>query len=275
MGFPGWTLLGMAFSGLAALITVGLAYISQTPRFLAKIGLSGYRLDLRTRAFTGYGFAFLLMAFGFFLAGVPLDPQAVAPVAQITPTFTPTVDINPIDVETAESITATLSLPTTPLSTASTTDGTPSTGAFGGPPPGNEATETTFPTPPADIENIGTPPTEEPTATNAPSATTTATATRTPTPTTTATPTPTDTPTPTFTPTPIDGETAVINTDGSTVAIRRLPGGQTLTLVNDNDMVILLSGHANQAGVLWQEVRTVNGVSGWIQQEFLTTPNTP
>jgi len=51
--------------------------------------------------------------------------------------------------------------------------------------------------------------------------------------------------------------------------VRRTPGGQPLTLVADRDIVILSSGHAHQGGVLWREVRTVEGVLGWVQEEFL------
>jgi hypothetical protein len=73
------------------------------------------------------------------------------------------------------------------------------------------------------------------------------------------------------TPTPIEGDTAQINTQGSTLWVRRTPSGQPLALASDGDTVILLPGHANQAGIMWQEVSTVNGVTGWVQLEYLST----
>ncbi len=73
-----------------------------------------------------------------------------------------------------------------------------------------------------------------------------------------------------MTPTPIEQETAVISTRGSTLWVRRTPGGQPLALVHDQDIVILFSGHAHQGGILWQEVSTVSGEVGWVQEEFLS-----
>lgn len=264
MGFPNWTLWGLTISGLAALLTITLAYVSQLPRFLSKLGLASYRLDLRTRMLTGYGLAFLLMAFGFFLAGVPLSEQAVTPLAQTTTTFTPTVDINPVE-GSAVSVTS----PVVTSTATITNNGTSSTGAFAGPPDGSD-TDTPFPTPAADLEGIGATATVEQTATRTPLPTATPTATRTPTPTSTASSTPTDTPTPTVTPTPIEGETAVIDSSGEAVAVRRIPGGQSLLVLNDGDVVLLLAGHANQGGAFWREIRTVTGVRGWILEEFIT-----
>jgi hypothetical protein len=74
---------------------------------------------------------------------------------------------------------------------------------------------------------------------------------------------------PTLTPTPISGKTAAVNSGGSTIWIRRSPGGQNLVLVQDNDIVLVLPGHANQGGSLWQEVSTLDGFSGWLLEEFL------
>jgi hypothetical protein len=39
--------------------------------------------------------------------------------------------------------------------------------------------------------------------------------------------------------------------------------------MSSGDTVILLNGRANQGGVLWQKIKTVDGVVGWIQQNFL------
>ncbi|MFQ5436132.1 MAG: hypothetical protein ACE5FD_14765, partial [Anaerolineae bacterium] len=71
------------------------------------------------------------------------------------------------------------------------------------------------------------------------------------------------------TPTPIEGETAVISTQGSTLWVRRSPGGQELALVHDGDIVLLRSSYANRGGILWREISTVNGDIGWVQEQYL------
>jgi hypothetical protein len=274
-----WTLWGMGLSGLGALIAVGLAFLSQSPRFLARSGLGGYRLDLRTRSFTGYAFALLLLAFGFFLAGVPLGPQAgtSGPLAGLEATVTVTIAGRSTAITASGTVTATAASGViTPSINLETTPSRPVTGAFPGPPGG--ATEAV----PAEEEEVApggtTSVPAEPataiataiataTATLAPSPTITPTLTPTETP--TNTPTPTETPTPTLTPTPIEGETAVINTGGSTLQVRRTPGSQVLAQIEDGAIVILLPGHANQGGILWREVSTTEGVVGWVQEEFL------
>lgn len=63
----------MGVAALGALVAILLAFLAQSPRLLTRFKLSGRRLDLRARSFTGYGLALLLLAVGFFLAGVPLD----------------------------------------------------------------------------------------------------------------------------------------------------------------------------------------------------------
>ena len=82
MGFPTWTLIGMGVAILAALISVGLALLGQSPTTIRRLSLARARLDMRVRALTGWGFAFILLAIGFFLAGVPLE-SSVAPLAQL------------------------------------------------------------------------------------------------------------------------------------------------------------------------------------------------
>lgn len=265
-GFPIWTLWGMALSALGALIAIGLALIGQTPRMMNRAGLSVYRLDLRARIFTGYGFALLLLAMGFFLAGVPLgpvEPEQVVVVA--TPTDIPgggqPIAANtPIEQEPSESIALT----------------PPDTGAFPGLPP-----ELLTP----DAEEIDPDLTGEPpltttplTATaDAPTVTPTPLPTNTPTPspTTTAAPTsaptlpPTLTPTPTMTPTPIVGETAVVSVPGGNLWARRVPGGQNIFLLADRETVILLAGRASQGGFLWREISSLNGLVGWVQVDYL------
>jgi hypothetical protein len=82
MGFPTWTLWGMGLSALGALAAIALALLAQSPRMLTRLNLTGQRLDLRARAFTGYGLALLLLAMGFFAAGVPLSPEDRVTVAE-------------------------------------------------------------------------------------------------------------------------------------------------------------------------------------------------
>ena len=257
----------MGHSSLGALLFVGLALIAQSPKFLARTRLAGYRLDLRARMFTGYGFALMLLAFGFFLAGVPIGPNATAvptAVAQTTPTPAENgLEIIGGAVETPGTVTA-----TRPTSL------TPASGAFGGPPPGAVAeTSTAAAAIGAITDTLET--TAEPAAPG-PAATPTAvpnTPTATASPTSTPTATPTVTPTPTLTPTPIEGATAVVDLGGGTVWLRRSPDGQNLTILNNGDTVILLPGHANRGGILWQEVSTVQGDVGWLQADFLAGNN--
>jgi hypothetical protein len=260
MGFPLWTLFGMAITAFGALVMLVIAYISQSPKLLKRLGLSGSRLDLRARTFTGYALALLLLAFGFFIAGVPLGTQpaeteiaaataivdtdesgAMAPIATATPEADNDV------VETGE-----------PSENREPTE--PITGAFAGPPPAAQT---------ATAEAIAADLEEAPTATRTPFPTATATPTRTPSPTPTHTPTPTNTPTPTVTPTPIFEETAVINTGTSTLYVKRTPGGQDIALLQGGDVVLLLPGHANVGGVLWREISTVDGAIGWVMESFI------
>lgn len=284
----------MGIGALAALLMIALAYIGQSPRFMRKLGLDVYRLDLRVRAFTGYAFAFLLIAFGFFLAGVPLDGTIGVGAALAGNTATPTGAATDVagesmdeEADTGEQLDDLDNLGSLPSATLTrpAQNSTPVTGAFGGPPPGASTA-----TPAESASDAGEPeadPTDESSAasatprltatagtltatpTNPPPGTTTATPSSTPSSTPTETPTPTVTPTPTFTPTPIVGATALVESNGSNVWIYRSPGGQQLTLVSDGDVVILLPGHANQGGVLWQEIMTVDGISGWIEASFL------
>lgn len=281
----------MGLSALTGLVLLILAYLAQSPRLLKRLGLAGYRLDLRARLFTGYALAAMLLALGFFLAGVPLGiapPPAETVAVEVTPT--PTVAIVDIsgteespsgaamaggNSEPAGATAAPINTPT-PDDTAPQPTRNSDSGAFGGQAESPAGTE---PVP------TGEPATEAtPTATPAATATavdengtltaaaTPATPTVIPSPTTTATPTPTLTPTPTITPTPIVGETAVIGTGTSTIWLKRTPGGQDLVLVTGGDTVILMPGHANLAGQLWREVSTVDGTVGWLEENFLSFP---
>lgn len=258
----------MGLAALGALIAIGLAFIGQTPRLLKQLRLDVYRLDLRVRSLTGYAFALLLLALGFFLAGVPIGPAPAGTATIVAEAITTTPTLLPN--QTTAPITATIEIVAT---TATIPPLTPVTGAFGGvasPTPAGTLpliptlTPSQGPTPTA-----GTPSPTPTRGTPSPTPTITLTPTRTPSPTPTITPTPTNTATPTLTPTPIVGQTATISSDGSTIWVRRSPGGQQLTLIKDGDLVIILKGHANQGGILWQEIQTVTGISGWIELQFL------
>ncbi len=266
MGFPSWTLWGMGLSAAGALLALLLALLGQSPQLLKRSGLIRARLDLRVRAFTSYAFALLLLAIGFFLAGVPIGSLQPETAEGENSLIEATVASN----ETVAGLeTGAVSGETTitqQLSTPTITPGTPETGAFAGPPTEVEdsLTET------ADIGQPVSPTLTVPVTT--PSVTAagpTSTPTRGNTATPTSTPLPTETPTPTLTPTPISGRTAVVDASGSRIWIRRSPGGQNLVLVSDEEIVLILPGHANQGGQLWQEVSTLDGVSGWLLEELL------
>ncbi len=267
MGFPDWTLWGMGLSAVGALLALLLALLGQSPQLLKRSGLSRARLDLRVRAFTSYALALLLLAMGFFLAGVPIGSlQTEAPEGDNSLVEAPGAGIEPgagSETDAGSSVTTIAQqLPPTPT----ITPGTPETGAFDGPPTKAEDTE-------LEITDVGVP--ISPTLTapvTTPSATPagpTSTPTRANTATPTSTPLPTETPTPTLTPTPISGPTAVVDTGGSRIWIKRSPGGQNFVLVSDEEIVLILPGHANQGGQLWQEVSTLDGASGWLLEELL------
>ncbi len=82
----------MGLAAFGALIAITFAFLAQSPRMLTRLNLSGQRLDLRAKTFTGFGLALLLLAMGFFLAGVPLEPGAAETVD--TPTD---VDRSPLE----------------------------------------------------------------------------------------------------------------------------------------------------------------------------------
>ena len=252
----------MALSAIGALLILGLALFIQTPALARRAGL-----PVSVRSLTGYAFALILLLIGFFVAGVPLGNSAEPGTTANVPS-TPTSQFDNVVIlpsPTLEATGAEEAVTPAPL--------TPVTGAFGGPPPlqatltltntgetGNAAATSA----PDDTSS------STPRPTNAPTTTPTQTPTPTPSNTPTPTPSPTQTPTPTRTPTPISGPTALVNTDGSTLFIRRYPGGsQTIGLLNQGDTVLLLPGRANQGGILWQEISTVDGLEGWVQYEFL------
>lgn len=267
----------MGVTAVLALLMTIFAYLAQSPRALMRLGLAGYRLDLRVKLFTGYALASLILMLGFFLAGVPISSEAS------TAATTPTAEIAALPTSANTGAMGTVpetAVPATqPQTEASNTDDrtteTPSSGAFGGPPAsGSDEVPTEAATQTATPEQAGPSPTPggATTIVASPAAAVTTeagTATAAPTATATATPLPTATPTPTITPTPITGITGTIQTSGSTLWLRRSPGGQQLVLVQDDEVVILENGRANQGGILWREVRTVTGIVGWVQAGFL------
>ncbi|UCG23608.1 MAG: hypothetical protein JSW55_15900 [Chloroflexota bacterium] len=262
MGFPEWTLWGMGLSVAGALIATTLAWLGQSPQLLRRVGLSGARLDLRVRAFTGYALALLLLAVAFFLAGVPLgtSPESEAIADQesgtvVSPAATATV---------SESADPGIS----PTPGESPTPATPETGAFSGPPAADDEPDSSSESPP--LEPTETTEEVRPLTTTLEVATNQATAEPTSRPTETATPLPTETPLPSLTPTTIVDETAMVSTNGSTLWLKRSPGGQNVVLVRDGEIVIIRTGRANQGGILWREVTTVAGIDGWLQEEFLS-----
>lgn len=266
----------MALTGVGALITISMAFAALSPRYLSRSGLGANQIHPRVRVLIGYTLALLLLGFGFFLAGVPIGDEAV----QLRATTASQADTgaaaseSPVALPSATSTAAAAASATSSVAVNSAS--TRTSGAFAGPPPGLSS-----PTPTGEVgaestqapSEAGTPaaavPTDTPTATATSTATPQPTGTAPPSATATATATPTVSPTPTITPTPIEGQTAVINTGSSTLWIRRSPGGQTLSLVQGGDIVILMPGHANQGGQLWRQVMTVKGEVGWVQEEFL------
>jgi len=265
MGFPVWTLWGIGITIVGTTLMLILAYIAQSPRLLKRLGLSGYRLDLRARTLTGYALALLLLSSGFFLAGVPLGTLSDDVAKEDAQPDSETNGSNATDVLAGPVSTM---VPETSVVATIPDDGTPDSGAFAGPPP-SAMTETTEAfsdvdgedetlTPEAATEVIVLPP---------PPFTPTNTVTPSPTP----SPTPTSTSTPTLTPTPIFEETAMINTGSSTVWIKRTPGGQDYILIRGGDTVILFPGHANIGGSMWREVSTVEGIAGWVLESYLSS----
>lgn len=258
----------MGAAGLGAILFTLLTYVALTPNLLVRLPLVGPGLRQRIRELVGYNLACLFLAVGFFLAGVPLDGAAesetavvviTATPAPVTPTLpsspTPTGDISTL-LELSDEVNAGGTI-------ESITSG--DSGAFGAP---LEPSENATPSGESDQPETETTP-DAPAATNTPSATPTPTATLTPSATPTPTATPTVTPQPTQTPIPPLGDTAVVQTGGGTLWVRRTPGGETLAVVENGSTIVLADGIANWEGTLWREVRTLDGVLGWVQNEFL------
>ena len=121
--------------------------------------------------------------------------------------------------------------------------------------------------------HIGLPP-----PTPSPTLTVTPTLTRTPTPvpptathTLTVTPSPTLTPTstPTMTATPILAIVQTNTTDGA--RIRNEPGGDTISFLANETVVILLPETRELDGVIWVRIIAPDGTQGWIVQSLVQT----
>lgn len=267
MGFPNWTLIGMGVMGVGALITTLLTYLALSPKMMSRLGLGGSQLSLRVREFVGYTLACLLLMVGFFFAGVPLDEPETETAATLI--VTATLAPSPAASATSDSDSLLLPTDTTPTIPLDLED----SGSFG---QITEQSETSEPTAPTEATSAATidesgeessPDAQAATAT--PTIPVTASPTSTSTSTPTVTPTATPSPIPTATIVPPLGETAVIETGGNTLWVRRTPGGQTLTLLSNGEEVVLEKGYANWQGGVWREIRTFEGILGWVQIEFL------
>ena len=254
----------MGLSAFAALLAIALAFVALSPRMLARLNMANRRLDMRARTFTGYGLALLLLAMGFFAAGVPLGEPAT-PLAEATPAATEDGAI----------------AATTPITATLTTGG--QSGAMVGLPTSSSEDAAGLPT--VDLSAVapitgtveltlppgaetGEPGAAEATAAPEIAASPTAEATATPVPTAT----PTLTPSPTPSPTPILVPTARIGDETSTLPVRRQPGldEPVLAVLVRGDIVLPMSGHAFHTGEVWREISTVAGIIGWVPERFLS-----
>lgn len=253
----------MGLSIFGALLALAYSLWVQSPSRQISFQIEPYVRDSRIRMATTIAFALMLLTVGFYVAGVPIGEQRTVvqePFAEAEP-----LELADVVADAGSTATAADDSLDAAANTAS--------GAFAAPLPQDEVAA-------GDVDAVGATSAELPAsdtdeplaaadATATPQPTPSNTPTATPSPTPTPTPLPTATPTPTLTPTPIVGETAQVATGGSTLWVKRSPGGQNLVIVRDGETVILLPGNANQAGLLWKQVMTVQSVSGWVQAEFL------
>jgi hypothetical protein len=276
----------MALSAVAALLVMLLAYAGQSPQMVYRLGRMGHALRQRARLLIGTGVACLMLALGFFMAGVPLDGGAAGePMAA---EGTPTNPFNTPLASTALTIPAIANADegdSGESGSFGTQDGAegevemnegdvmPALTAVAGEEELTEEVSGGFGesrmTMTADALLAAVTPVGTPSATPTPSPTSTASPTPTPSNTPTPTPSPTLTPTPTFTPTPMSGPTAVVRAQGRALWVRRSPNGQRLVPLAEGEMVSLTGGRANFDGALWQEIRTGAGVLGWLEDSYL------
>lgn len=88
----------------------------------------------------------------------------------------------------------------------------------------------------------------------------------------TVTPTPTLDPlVPTATPTPIVIRGFVTGTGGNGLYMRTTPGGEQITILQEDEFVTLLEseGRIEQDGITWVKVRSFLGDEGWVAIDFL------
>jgi hypothetical protein len=72
-----------------------------------------------------------------------------------------------------------------------------------------------------------------------------------------------------MTPTPIQGETAIVDAAASTLWLRRTPGGNLVVQVDNGVTVLVLPRRASYAGEIWQEISTLDGITGWVRADLL------
>jgi len=88
--------------------------------------------------------------------------------------------------------------------------------------------------------------------------------------------TPTHTPTLTLTPSPTPIFAQVRGDAAEGARVRSEPGGATIGLLRNNEIIILLLESAEKDGVTWVRIRTTNGLQGWVLQSLIqlvtTTP---
>ncbi|MDJ0756134.1 MAG: SH3 domain-containing protein [Ardenticatenaceae bacterium] len=88
----------------------------------------------------------------------------------------------------------------------------------------------------------------------------------------TVTPTPTiDPDIPTATPTPIVIRAFVTGTGGNGLTMRTTPGGEQITILNEDEFVTVLEeeGREEQGGRSWVKVQNFLGEEGWVAEDFL------
>ncbi len=95
------------------------------------------------------------------------------------------------------------------------------------------------------------------------------------TPTAQPTPTPADTPTPAATPTPAPVEVWVNAANGLNLRAEAKTDAKLLATLKDKQHLVALgpATAADAAGVVWQNVRTDDGKSGWVSAQYLTNTN--
>jgi len=254
----------MGLSALGALVTIALAFLAQSPRLLARFNMAGRRLDMRARTLTGYGLALLVLAMGFFVAGVPLGAPPAA-VTEATAAASPATET----IDAGATITVTLSSG----SQSGAMVGLPTTSSESDATAGLPTVDLSAVAPISGTVELALPPGADTGTVEATAAPNTAAETPTPEPTPTLFPTatPTLTPSPTPTPTPIAGPTARIGDETSTLPVRRQPGNDepVLAVLVRGEIVLPMSGHAFHTGDVWREISTVAGIIGWVPERFL------